>query len=65
MFSVETSRTRLDDKDEGTASVSKKVIKPDLSLLVSNSFDVRLDSVLHHNVTALCLFSFMYEQSDD
>ena len=38
-ISVETSRTRLDDKDSLDVP-TRKVIKPDLSLLMSNSFDV-------------------------
>ena len=34
---VETSRTRLDEDD--APAPTRKVIKPDLSLLMSNSFD--------------------------
>ena len=37
--SVETSRTKLDDTDSNPAP-TRKVIKPDLSLLMSTSFDV-------------------------
>lgn len=40
---VETSRTRLDDEDD-LPLPAKKVIKPDLSLLMSNSFDVDTES---------------------
>ncbi len=37
IISVETSRTRLDEDD--APAPTRKVIKPDLSLLMSNSFD--------------------------
>ena len=36
---VETSRTKLKD-DSGSPVATRKIIKPDLSLLMSNSFDV-------------------------
>lgn len=36
---VESSRTKLND-DDATPQPSRKIIKPDLNLLMSNSFDV-------------------------
>ena len=42
VFSEETSRTCLNSQSEGAETASRKIIKPDLALFASNSFEVRV-----------------------
>lgn len=51
---VETSRTKLDETDS-TPKPSKKIIKPDLALLMSNSFDASIPVLLFFSVIIVFL----------